>query len=95
LGSFKKGELEKDLEQAVEKLKVGEMTPWLKVRTGWFLLKLEEKKESRLQSFEEVRGRIEEKFFNEKHQEKLDEYLKKLKEKSHIKIIIPNPFDYS
>jgi parvulin-like peptidyl-prolyl isomerase len=95
LGSFKKGELEKDLEQAVEKLKVGEMTPWLKVRTGWFLLKLEERKESRLQSFEEVRGRIEEKFFNEKSQEKLDEYLKKLKEKSHIKIIIPNPFDYS
>jgi parvulin-like peptidyl-prolyl isomerase len=95
LGSFKKGELEKDLEQAVEKLKVGEMTPWLKVRTGWFLLKLEERKESRLQSFEEVRGRIEEKFFNEKSQAKLDEYLKKLKEKSHIKIIIPNPLDYS
>jgi len=95
LGSFKKGELEKDLEQAVEKLKVGEMTPWLRVRTGWFLLKLEEKKESRLQSFEEVRMGIEGKFFNEKSQEKLDEYLKKLKEKSHIKIIIPNPLDYS
>jgi parvulin-like peptidyl-prolyl isomerase len=95
LGSFKKGELEKDLEQAVEKLKVGEMTPWLRVRTGWFLLKLEERKESRLQSFEEVRMGIEQKFFNEKSQEKLDEYLKKLKEKSHIKIIIPNPLDYS
>lgn len=95
LGSFKKGELEKDLEQAVEKLKVGEMTPWLRVRTGWFLLKLEEKKESRLQPFEEVRTGIEGKFFNEKSQEKLDEYLKKLKEKSHIKIIIPNPLDYS
>ena len=95
LGSFKKGELEKDLEQAVEKLKVGEMTPWLRVRTGWFLLKLEERKESRLQSFEEVRSRIEQKFFNEKSQKKLDEYLKKLKEKSHIKIIIPNPLDYS
>jgi parvulin-like peptidyl-prolyl isomerase len=95
LGSFKKGELEKDLEQAVEKLKVGEMTPWLRVRTGWFLLKLEERKESRLQPFEEVRMGIEGKFFNEKSQEKLDEYLKKLKEKSHIKIIIPNPLDYS
>ena len=95
LGSFKKGELETDLEQAVEKLKVGEMTPWLKVRTGWFLLKLEERKESRLQSFEEVRMGIEGKFYNEKSQEKLDEYLKKLKEKSHIKIIIPNPLDYS
>ncbi len=94
LGSFKKGELEKDLEQAVEKLKVGEMTPWLKVRAGWFLLKLEEKKESRLKSFEEARREIEEKFFNEKSQKKLEEFLKKLKERSHIKILIPNPIDY-
>jgi peptidyl-prolyl cis-trans isomerase SurA len=94
LGSFKKGELEKDLEQAVEKLKVGEMTPWLKVRAGWFLLKLEEKKESRLKSFEEARREIEEKFFNEKSQIKLEEFLKDLKEKSLIKILIPNPIDY-
>jgi len=94
LGRFKKGELEKDLEQAVEKLKVGEMTPWLKVRTGWFLLKLEEKKESRLKSFEEARREIEEKFFNEKSQKKLEEFLKELKEKSLIKILIPNPLDY-
>jgi len=94
LGNFKKGELEKDLEQAVEKLKVGEMTPWLKVRAGWFLLKLEERKESRLKSFEEARREIEEKFFNEKSQKKLEEFLKDLKEKSLIKILIPNPLDY-
>jgi peptidyl-prolyl cis-trans isomerase SurA len=94
LGSFKKGELEKGLEQAVEKLKVGEMTPWLKVRAGWFLLKLEEKKESRLRTFEEARKEIEDKFFNEKSQKKLEEFLKNLKETSYIKILVPNPFDY-
>jgi parvulin-like peptidyl-prolyl isomerase len=94
LGSFKKGELEKVLEQAVEKLKVGEITPWLKARAGWFLLKLEERKESRLKSFEEARKEIEEKFFNEKSQKKLQEFLKELKEKSYIKILIPNPLDY-
>ncbi|NIM91085.1 MAG: hypothetical protein GTO17_09070 [Candidatus Aminicenantes bacterium] len=94
LGSFKKGELEKDLEQAVEKLNVGEMTPWLKVQAGWFLLKLEERKESRLKSFEEARKEIEEKFFNEKSQKKLEAFLKELKEKSHIKILIPNPLDH-
>ncbi len=94
LGSFIKGELEKDLEQAVEKLKVGEIAPWLKVRAGWFLLKLEERKESRLKSIEEARGEIEEKFFNERSQKKLEEFLKKLKERSHIKILIPNPIDY-
>ena len=95
LGTFKKGELEKTLEQAVEKLKVGEMTPWLKLRNGWYLLKLEEKKEERLKSFEEARKEIEQKLFNEKYQKKFVEFLKRLKEKSYIKILKPNPLDFS
>lgn len=93
LGSFKKGELESSLEQAVEKLKVGEMTPWLEMKNGWYLLKLEEKKESRLKSFEEARKEIEEKLFSQKRQEKIDEFLKELTEKSYIKILKPNPLD--
>lgn len=91
LGRFKKGELEKGLEEAIENLKVGEMTPWLNMRNGWYLMKLEEKKESRLKPYEEVRREIEEKFFAEKRQKKLDEFLKALKEKSYIKILISNP----
>ncbi len=87
LGRLKKGELEKSLEQAVEKLKLGGTTPWLKVREGWYMLKLEEKKESRVKSFDEVRGDIEEELFNEKRQEKIEEYITKLKEKSYIKIL--------
>lgn len=93
LGNFKQGQLEKTLEQAVEKLRVGEMTPWLNLRNGWFLLKLEEKKESRLKSFEEARKEIEEKIFNQESQTKLEEYLKELREKSYIKILKPNPID--
>lgn len=91
LGRFKKGELEKGLEEAIENLNVGEMTPWLNMRNGWYLMKLEEKKESRLKPYEEVRREIEEKFFAEKRQKKLDEFLKALKEKSYIKILISNP----
>ncbi len=93
LGSFKQGQLEKTLEQAVEKLKVGEMTPWLNVRNGWFLLQLDEKKESRLKSFEEARKEIEEKLFNQKSQKGLEKYLKELEEKSFIKILKSNPLD--
>jgi len=93
LGSFKQGQLEKTLEQAVEKLKVGEMTSWLNVRNGWFLLQLDEKKESRLKSFEEARKEIEEKLFNQESQMGLEKYLKELKEKSFIKILKPNPLD--
>jgi len=94
LGSFKKGELEKMLEEAVEGLKEGENTPWLKVRDGWYLLKLEAKKESRIKSFEEVRKEIEEKLFGDKRQIRLQEFLKELKEKSYIKILNPNPLGF-
>lgn len=94
LGTFKKGELEKSLEQAVEKMKVGEISPWLKIRDGWFLLKFEEKKEERLKPFEEVRKEIEEKIFNEKRQKRLKEFIQELKEKSYIKIINPNPLGF-
>lgn len=94
LGRFEKGKLEKSLEQAVENLKEGEVTPWLKVRNAWFLLKLEEKKESRLKSFEESRKEIEQKLFLEKRQKKTEEFLKELKEKSYIKILNPNPLDH-
>jgi peptidyl-prolyl cis-trans isomerase SurA len=87
LGRFKKGELEKSLEQAVENLKIGEVTPWLQVKGGWYVLKLEEKKESRLKSFEEAKSETEEKLFNQRRQEKYEEFMKKLREKSYIKIL--------
>ncbi len=93
LGSYKEGDLDNTLEEAVEKLKVGEMAPWLNTKNGWFLLKLEEKKESRQKNFEEVRKEIEEELFNQISQEKAAEYLKKLKERSYIKILKPNPLD--
>jgi len=94
LGSFKKGDLERSLEQAVEKLKVGEISPWLKAKNGWYLLRLEEKKESRLKPFEDVKKDVEEKLFREIKQKKLNEFLKKLRERSYIKILRPNPLNF-
>jgi len=93
LGSFKKGELAKNLEQAVEKLNPGEITPWLETKNGWYLIKLEEKKESRLKAFEEIRKDIEKELFSERKQKKLEEFLKELREKSYVKILNPNPMD--
>jgi parvulin-like peptidyl-prolyl isomerase len=94
MGRYKKGQLEKSLEQAVEKLKEGEVAPWLKVINGWYLLRLDEKKESRLKTFEESREEIQKKLFNEKRQKKTEEFLKELREKSFIKILKPNPLSY-
>jgi parvulin-like peptidyl-prolyl isomerase len=93
LGHFKPGELDKALEQAVVKLNVGEVTPWVQAKNGWYLLKLEEKKESRPMSFDEVKKSIEEKLYSEKRDKRLQEFLKELREKSYIKILQPNPLN--
>jgi peptidyl-prolyl cis-trans isomerase SurA len=93
LGRFRKGELDKTLEQSVAKLKAGETGDWVETKNGWYLLKLEEKKDSRLKTFEEVKKDVEERLYSEKKEKKLAEYLKTLREKSYIKILKENPLD--
>jgi parvulin-like peptidyl-prolyl isomerase len=94
LGSFKKGELLQDMQDAVDKINVGDTTPWLKIGNSWILLKLEDRKDSRLRSFEDVREEIREKLYSEREQEGLQTYLVDLKKRSYIKILIENPMDY-
>ena len=91
LGLIEKGHLDKTLEQAVENLKPGEVSSWVQAKNGWYLLKLEEKRESRPRTFEEVKKDVEQKLFLEQRTKKLDEYMKRVKEKSYIKVINPNP----
>ncbi len=94
LGRFKKGELDKTLEEAVDKLKTGEVSPWIEARNGWYLIKVEDRVESFLQPFEEIRETVQQKLFNERRDLKLTEYLTTLKEQSYVKIMKPNPWDY-
>ncbi len=93
LGRFRKGELDKVLEQSVAGLKTGEAGDWVETKNGWYLLKLEEKKDSRLRTFEEVKKEVEERLYTEKKTKKLEEYLKTLREKSYVKILKENPLD--
>lgn len=91
LGFIKKGELDPVLEEAVAGLQTGEITPWVQAKNGWYVLKLEEKKESRLKPFEEVRKDILDKIFRERRVKKLTEYMTDLKAKNYIKILKPGP----
>ncbi len=91
LGFIKHGDLDPVLEDAVSRLQPGEATPWVEAKNGWYVLKLEEKKESRLKSFEEVRKEITDKIFRERRMKKLGEYLDSLKAKNYIKILKPDP----
>ncbi|MBN1271519.1 MAG: peptidyl-prolyl cis-trans isomerase [Candidatus Aminicenantes bacterium] len=92
LGTYKKGELDKTLETAVEGLAQGEISDWVKHPNGWFLLKLVEKKESRLKTFEEIKQEVERRLFNEKSRVKFEEYMKDLRKRSYIKILKEEPW---
>jgi parvulin-like peptidyl-prolyl isomerase len=94
LGLIEKGHLDKTLEEAVEKLKPGDISSWVQAKNGWYLLKLEEKRESRPKAFEEVKKDVEQKLFLEQRGTKLDDYMKRIKEKSYIKILNPNPLGF-
>ncbi len=93
LGTFKAGELDKSLEPAVEKLKVGEVGAWVNNKNGWYLLNLVEKKDSHLLPFEDARKDVEEKIYNTKRAEKGDAYVKTLRDRSYVRILKPEPLD--
>jgi len=94
LGLIEKGHLDKTLEQAVEKLKPGEVSSWIQARNGWYLLKVEEKRESRPRAFEEVKKDVEQKLFLEQRGKKIGEFMKQVREKSYVKILNPNPLNF-
>lgn len=94
IGIYKKGEMDKALEEAVANLEEGDLSSWVRIPSGWFLLKLEEKTESRLRPFEEVKKEIEDKLFMQEQQVKVQAYVEDLKKRSYIKILIPDPLKY-
>lgn len=93
LGTIKQGELDPVLQKAVAGLKKGGVSPWVETRNGWYLIKMEDKTDSRLPAFDEARKQIEERLFMTKQRAKMDEFLSALKKKSYIKILKANPLD--
>ena len=94
IGTYKKGEMDSTLEKAVENLEEGGLSSWVKIASGWFLLKLAEKTESQLKSFEEVKKDIENELFMQEQQVRIQAYIEDLKRRSYIKILIPDPLKY-
>ncbi len=91
LGTLKKGETDKILFDALTPLKKGERTGWVEGKKGWYLLSVEDKKDSRTRTFDEAKRDIEQRMFEERQAAKLDEFLKALKKRNYIKILKPNP----
>jgi len=91
LGSFKQGDMLDAFEQEVAQLDEGGVTPWISIQSGWYLLRLEEKTESRLLPFDDVRDQVQEKIFAERSDAVNQKYIERLRAKSYVKILIEDP----
>ncbi|MFH1825510.1 MAG: peptidylprolyl isomerase [Candidatus Firestonebacteria bacterium] len=96
LGWFKKGILREELDKIAFSLKEGEISSIIKISNEVHLMKLDEKKEEKVYKLSdkininniatEIREAVKDKVYEEKFREKLDDFVKKLKEKSVIEI---------
>lgn len=87
LGKFKKGELDKILEEAALKLKKDEYSDWLETESGWYIIQLVDFTPDRLSEVKDVRDDITRKLREEVQQVKLKEYIEQLRKDSYIRIL--------
>jgi parvulin-like peptidyl-prolyl isomerase len=91
LGNLVTGQIDKILEAALMPLKTGETSGWVQTKNGWYLLKVEERKDARVKSFDESKRAIEEKMTSALQDIKFKEFLQDIKKRSYIKILKPSP----
>lgn len=91
LGNLVAGQIDKTLETALNPMKTGDVSGWVQTKNGWYLLKVEERKDTRTKTFEEAKRAIEEKMTNELQDVKFKEFLGDIKKRSYIKILKPDP----
>jgi parvulin-like peptidyl-prolyl isomerase len=86
LGSFKKGQLSRKIEDAAFGLEEGKISPIINTETGYHILKLEKKIEGRIQKLSEVRETIEYILSSHRMEKKVNEYIEELKKSREIEI---------
>ncbi len=86
LGSFKKGDMQPELEQAILSLKPGEVSELVYTPLGFHLIKLEERTKGKLKAFESVKSEIEETLYRKKSEERFSKWAKELKSKANVEL---------
>lgn len=86
LGSFKRGQLDRRIEEVAFNLKEGEISPITKTEAGYHIIKVEKKEKARLKKLSEVKEVIRNILSSQKMEKKIKEYLEKLKAKQEIEI---------
>jgi peptidyl-prolyl cis-trans isomerase SurA len=86
LGSFKRGELAKDLEDKTFSLKAGETTGVIRTRQGFIILKVMGHREAGIPPLKDISERIREAIYSERLEPAARAYLTKLRDQAYIDI---------
>jgi peptidyl-prolyl cis-trans isomerase SurA len=86
LGVYKRGELSKELEDTVFKMKKNDLTDVLDTKQGYLVLQVIEHYDEGQQSLSKVENEIMDKMYSSRMEPKLKEYLKTLREQSYVVI---------
>lgn len=84
LGGYQRGQLAKEIEDIVFKMKRGEMTDVIRTKTGFLILKVDERFEAGQQPVDKVEPEIMNRLYAEKTQPQLRTYLAVLREESYV-----------
>jgi peptidyl-prolyl cis-trans isomerase SurA len=86
LGIYKHGELSKELEDRVFKMKRNELTEVMETKQGYLVLQVLEHYDEGEQSLAKVKNEITDKIYSQRMEPALREYLKTLREQSYVVI---------
>ncbi len=84
LGVYKRGELSKELEDVVFKMKRNELTPVMETKQGFLVLQVLEHYDEGDQPLSKVKNEIMEKLYEQRMEPAMREYLKTLREQSYV-----------
>ncbi|MDH3580460.1 MAG: peptidylprolyl isomerase [Hyphomicrobiales bacterium] len=85
LGYFTKGQMVKEFDEVVFKLKKGEVSEPVKTQFGWHVIKLEDKRQKKPPAFDDVKDRI----VSALVQQKAQEVMQSLRAKADVEIVDP------
>ncbi|RKG73324.1 peptidylprolyl isomerase [Corallococcus exercitus] len=86
LGYFKRGVMVPAFEKAAFNLKEGEVSEPIRTNFGWHILKVEERRNVSVASYEEMKPKLESKLLNEKTEKFLDQYVQELRSKANVEV---------
>ena len=86
LGSFKKGDMQPELEKAIIALKPGEVSELVSTPIGFHIIKLEARIAGTTKPFESVKAEIEEVLYRKKSEERFSQWVKELRSRASIEL---------